>query len=333
MAKRNGLPKSVQPGTPKLPIKTPSGWDRMPLHESLKEIRRPANLKPDAHYRLVTVKRSRQGVEERGWLLGRDIKTKTQFYVSSGDFLISKRQIVHGACGLIPLELDGSVVSNEYAIVRSKGRIDLTFLRYLSESVYFQQTCFHSSIGVHIEKMIFKLDQWLKWEFDLPPLWEQHKITRILSTWDKAIEIVEKLIENSKAQKKALMQQLLTGEQGKEEPSSPWRRVRLGDIAIINPARVTQIAGPTDQSDIALNDQVTFLAMEDVSEAAEILQRQTRTYTEVSKGFPSIILPTHMNSVLVVKPTCKDQRGKGGYQRISLGVLAFLSHLSSNKKG
>ena len=40
---------------------------------------------------------------------------------------------------------------------------------------------------------------------------EQRKIACILSTWDKAIATVEKLIENSKAQKKALMQQLLTG--------------------------------------------------------------------------------------------------------------------------
>jgi len=44
-----------------------------------------------------------------------------------------------------------------------------------------------------------------------PPLSEQRKIALILSTWDKAISTTERLIENSKQQKKALMQQLLTG--------------------------------------------------------------------------------------------------------------------------
>ena len=58
-------------------------------------------------------------------------------------------------------ELDGAVVSNEYAVLNSDGQIDLRFLRYLSESRYFQQTCFHSSIGVHVEKMIFKTERWL----------------------------------------------------------------------------------------------------------------------------------------------------------------------------
>jgi type I restriction enzyme S subunit len=40
---------------------------------------------------------------------------------------------------------------------------------------------------------------------------EQRRIAEILSTWDRAIEATEKLIAGSQAQKKALMQQLLTG--------------------------------------------------------------------------------------------------------------------------
>lgn len=45
----------------------------------------------------------------------------------------------------------------------------------------------------------------------VPPVQEQKKIAKILSTWDKAIATVEKLIANSQQQRKAFMQQLLTG--------------------------------------------------------------------------------------------------------------------------
>ncbi|KMI24000.1 hypothetical protein SM89_05156 [Klebsiella quasipneumoniae] len=45
----------------------------------------------------------------------------------------------------------------------------------------------------------------------IPPELEQKKIAQILSTWDKAISVTEKLLANSQRQKKALMQQLLTG--------------------------------------------------------------------------------------------------------------------------
>lgn len=44
-----------------------------------------------------------------------------------------------------------------------------------------------------------------------PPYAEQKKIAQILLTWDKAISVTEKLLTNSQLQKKALMQQLLTG--------------------------------------------------------------------------------------------------------------------------
>lgn len=230
MAKVNGYPESVRPGIPVL-SKTPSGWERAPLEKYLKEVRRPAKLADEVLYQLVTVKRARGGVVEREHLLGKEIKTKSQFFVKHGDFLISKRQIVHGACGLVPDFLDGAIVSNEYAVLADKGGVDLEFLRYLSESIYFQQTCFHSSIGVHLEKMIFKVDRWLKWPFNLPSLGEQKKISRLLDTWARAIEVVEKLIENSKAQKKALLQQLLTGKVRVRGHSGQWTPYEFSNIA------------------------------------------------------------------------------------------------------
>lgn len=71
-----------------------------------------------------------------------------------------------------------------------------------------------------------------------PPLPEQKKIAQILSTWDKAINTTEKLLANSQQQKKALMQQLLTGkkrlldENGKRF-SGEWSECHLSEIANI----------------------------------------------------------------------------------------------------
>jgi type I restriction enzyme, S subunit len=210
VSKASAFPKSVQPGIPALGRK-PEGWVRGPLSLHLYEEARPIEMQDSSEYRLVTVKRSRGGVVEREHLKGSDISVKAQFLLYGGDFLISKRQIVHGACGIVPQELDGSIASNEYSILRSKPSLDLEFLNCLAHSSYFQQTCFHSSIGVHVEKMIFKLETWLAWQFDLPPIVEQHRIAEILSIWDRAIAVQEQLVANARAHKKALMQTLLTG--------------------------------------------------------------------------------------------------------------------------
>ena len=66
--------------------------------------------------------------------------------------------------------------------------------------------------------------------FPFPPLLEQQKIAQILSTWDKAIELKEKLIEQKKQQKKGLMQKLLTGEVRLPGFDGEWEEVRLGSI-------------------------------------------------------------------------------------------------------
>lgn len=205
-----GFPISVQAGIPNLGD-VPHGWQRVRLGDNLREVRRPVALEPDMQYTLVTVKRSRGGVQKREVLSGAEIKTPTQFFLKDGDFLISKRQIVHGACGIVPPELDGAVVSNEYAILNSDGKIDLNFLRYLSETKYFQQTCFHSSIGVHVEKMIFKTERWLAWPFNIPPLNEQKRIVEILNLAMKEISILEAQLAVLKQEKSSLMFQLLTG--------------------------------------------------------------------------------------------------------------------------
>lgn len=228
-------PPSVKAGKPTLE-KTPKGWTKESLRNHLRLEQRKVKVCDDDEYDLVTVKRSRGGVVRREHLLGKQISVKSQYYLKQGDFLISKRQIVHGACGIVPPSLDGSIVSNEYSIFTAKDTFDLGYLRYLSETLYFQQTCFHSSIGVHIEKMIFKLDDWFNWDFNIPPISEQRNIVKVLSTWDNAISTTEKMIANGKQQKKALMQQLLTGKKRLVNPETgeafeeEWEEITLRQI-------------------------------------------------------------------------------------------------------
>lgn len=66
--------------------------------------------------------------------------------------------------------------------------------------------------------------------FPLPPIPEQIKITEILSTWDKAIEMVGKQIEAKQILKKGLMQKLLTGKTRFKDFTSQWRAVKLCNL-------------------------------------------------------------------------------------------------------
>lgn len=297
VSKASAFPPTVQPGFPKL-NELPTGWLRERIGKHLREVRRPVKMIDDKVYRLVTAKRARGGIVPREELYGRDIAVKSQFRIEEGDFLISKRQIVHGACGLVPADLDGAIVSNEYAVLRAEKTIDPRFLSYLSHSVYFQQTCFHSAIGVHIEKMIFKLDKWLKWQFDLPPLSEQKKIVEILATWDISIKTAETLLANAKQHKRALMQRLFSGNtRFSEFDGQPWRGIRLRELVEVNP-RLNVC--PVDY-------RLTFLPMDAVSEAGEIVSPVEGDWRTHLKGYTQF----KDGDVLVAKITPCFENGKG----------------------
>ena len=102
-------------------------WDLQEIGLILSEKKRSIELKDNQYYQLLTVKRRNEGVIPRSKLQGRNILVKTYFEVRAGDYLISKRQVVHGANGIIPETLDRAVVSNEYLVVVSNDKITSQF--------------------------------------------------------------------------------------------------------------------------------------------------------------------------------------------------------------
>ena len=207
----SAYPKSVQAGIPRLEV--PDGWTAPKIGKLFKVVKRPVDLIDDEEYQLVTARRNRGGIVARGRLRGKDILTKSQFRVAKGDFLISRRQIAHGACGIVPAELDGAIVSNEYAVLRPTDLLDSNFLRHLPHSVYFQQTCFHSSIGVHVEKLVFKIEDWWKWKIAIPRAEEQAKLAEILDDHYASARGLEKLHRLKSAMRVQLANDLIQGDE------------------------------------------------------------------------------------------------------------------------
>lgn len=226
-------PVSVQHGKPRLaPLK--EGWNRLLISDLVEEVIRPVVMEDDELYTLVTAKRSRGGIVEREKLKGRDIAVKSQFYIREDDFLISKRQIVHGACGFVPKQLDGAIVSNEYLVLNFTDKIIPEFWNFLSYTVYFQQICFHSSIGVHIEKMLFKVEQWYRWKINIPSLEEQEKIASFLGAVDRRLTQLRRKQELLQTYKRGVMQKIFSQEiRFKGAIGSPfpdWEERTLGEI-------------------------------------------------------------------------------------------------------
>lgn len=114
-------------------------------------------------------------------------------------------------------------------ILRPNKEVDALFLSYLFECEYVRQQKFINGQGhsvVHIYPSALQ-----EIEVFIPPLPEQRRIAKILSTWDEAIDQQTKLIELKEKRKKALMQKLLSGEVRFPGFEGEWDTARLRDVA------------------------------------------------------------------------------------------------------
>ncbi|MFW1923033.1 MULTISPECIES: restriction endonuclease subunit S [Acinetobacter] len=194
---------------PEIRLKGFSGeWQLDAIGNVLQEVFRPINLDNETKYRLVTVKRRNGGIAERAVLKGKDILVKSQFEVKAGDYVISKRQVVHGATGLVPHELDGSIVSNEYLVGQSTDKLNIEFFALLSTLPEMYKKFFLSSYGVDIEKLFFDVNDWKKREILLPSLAEQIQISVFFKQLDETLALQQQQLQTLKNLKQAFLEKM-----------------------------------------------------------------------------------------------------------------------------
>jgi type I restriction enzyme S subunit len=152
--------------------------------------------------------------------------------VHPGDIVFSLRGNI-GICAIVPESLpEANLTQGTARISVNKENSNLyTFYQITSPPIL-------KRINALSKGSTFKeisLEELRKVKIPVPPLFEQQKIATTLGTWDKAIRTTERLIDNSKQQKKALMQQLLTGKKRLLDDSGKpfeveWKRVELGKL-------------------------------------------------------------------------------------------------------
>lgn len=129
--------------------------------------------------------------------------------------------------------------------------IQLTFSKLVS---------IQSSVGVDIEKMIFKIDDWLKYK-PLPPLPEQQKIAEILGSVVHAIALTQAVIDQTHKVKQGLLQQLLTrGEYEKRKIDKNYRVAARNPSSCNNAAQMARVGKAETMSQVVktLKQRDTF---------------------------------------------------------------------------
>lgn len=154
--------------------------------------------------------------------------------VYKGDVVAVRTGSNIGEACVVPAEFDGALT---FTTLIARPKVDKLNSDYLSTHI-------NSEYGVaEVQRLMagggkpnLNSGELKNYTLLTPPLPEQRKIAQILSTWDRGIATTEKLIGASKQQKKALMQQLLTGKKRLIDPETgkafegEWKKVELGEL-------------------------------------------------------------------------------------------------------
>lgn len=148
------------------------------IGELLRRSKTAVAVEDGVTYRQVTIRTKYRGVVLRGSKDGTEIGTKRQFSIAAGQFLMSRIDARNGAFGIVPEELEGAIVTNDFwAFDVNEAEVDLEFFNAFLQSPQFLEACTKASRGNTNRKRVNE-EFFLGYKVELPPVPEQRRIIR-----------------------------------------------------------------------------------------------------------------------------------------------------------
>jgi type I restriction enzyme, S subunit len=209
-----------------------NGWQIVELGDVLTRAKSELTIDDSVTYKQVTVRLWNKGIILRGEQEGTDIKTKRQFYVKTGQLLMSRIDVRNGAIGLVPKELDGAIVSNDFWVYDfDENQIYPEFLALYVKTPNFIEDANRTSSGT-TKRIRAEETAFLNIKIPLPPLTEQRRIVAHIESLAARVHEAQRLREEADKELNTLLIQMAHRSDVSKEKmcQEGWVEVRLGDV-------------------------------------------------------------------------------------------------------
>lgn len=182
-----------------------NNWPKVKLGEVMSRSAETIDLRPDAEYRQITVKLWGKGAVLRGVLTGAEVAAPRQMMARQNQFILSRIDARNGALGIVPTELDGAVVSNDFPVFNLvTDRMLPAYLGWMCKTVAFVEECRRASEGT-TNRVRLQEEKFLAREIPLPPLNEQRRIVARIEELSVKIQEARVLRQKAAAEAEALL--------------------------------------------------------------------------------------------------------------------------------
>ncbi len=183
-------------------------------------------------YQRITVRIRNGGVVLRDKTKGSNIGTKRQYIVSSGQFILSKIDARNGAMGIIPKELDGAIVTQDFlAYDIDKSKINPQYLVLVSTTKQFIDFCQSCSSGTTNRQRVDET-KFLNIHIPLPALKEQNRlVAEYVQSEYAAADLFAKILEETRESGHQLLENLGISPQHKRRSSDEIHKMAFIDFS------------------------------------------------------------------------------------------------------
>ena len=183
-------------------------WTTVPLGNVIRQRKEFIRIDDMQTYKRPRVQLHAKGIIERDTVTGAEIKTKTQQVCRAGEFLVAEIDAKVGGFGVVPGNLDGSLVSSHYFLFQiDETRLDRQFLNYYSRTPSFRdQVAAQGSTNY----AAIRPGHVLGYTIPLPPLAEQRRIVARIEQLAAPIKDARQLRQEAAEETEALFASALS---------------------------------------------------------------------------------------------------------------------------
>lgn len=183
-------------------------WKRFAIGRLIQEIKKEKEESPNA-IELLTVKLHYKGVARTGKFPNATERGRPYFKRFTGELIIGRQNLHNGGVAIVSKECNGLIASNAISSFEARKGVDINFILSMMSTEHFRFTVDNLAGGTGQKEIGVK--DLLSLSLVVPDFEEQQKIAAVLSAADQEIDTLKQKLDHLKQEKKALMQQLLTG--------------------------------------------------------------------------------------------------------------------------
>jgi type I restriction enzyme S subunit len=206
-------------------------WPTVRLGEVLRHRKEFITIDDLTSYKRPRVQLHVQGIVPRDEVPGALIKTKTQQVCRAGEFLVAEIDAKVGGFGIVPVSLDGSIVSSHYFLfVVDESKLDRRFLDFFIRTPTF---CEQVAAQGSTNYAAIRPGHVLGYEIPLPPLAEQRRVVTRIEELAAQIHETRTLRQQAAEEAEALPRSILShDEKAKLTPMRELVMLRSPDVTV-----------------------------------------------------------------------------------------------------